>query len=130
MAIPSDTAASNGQNDLLVVAGLSKSFSGTPVLKGIGFALRRGEVMMLVGENGAGKSTLKNILSGLIVPDAGEIRFSGQSYSAFSSNDADRLGIGTIHQELSLFGNLSVAENIHMPHIPPRRGMVARQAHS
>jgi len=121
MATPAAAAA---HGDLIEVAGLSKSFSGTPVLKDINFSLGRGEVMMLVGENGAGKSTVKNILSGLIAPDAGEIRFSGQSYSAFSANDADRLGIGTIHQELSLFGNLSVAENIHMPHIRHRRGMV------
>ena len=120
MATLTDLAAAT-HGDLIAVEGLSKTFSGTPVLKDISFSLGRGEVMMLVGENGAGKSTLKNILSGLIAPDAGEIRFSGQSYSAFNANDADRLGIGTIHQELSLFGNLSVAENIHMPHIPHQR---------
>src|ERR1700730_6119484 len=100
--------------DLLDVHGLSKGFAGVPVLRNVGFSLRRGEVLMLVGENGAGKSTLKNILSGLIAPDAGEIRFAGVAYDALSAGDADRLGIGRIHQELSLFGNLSVAENIHM----------------
>src|SRR5215471_17039046 len=81
---------------LIEVSQLTKSFSGTPVLKGIGFSLRRGEVLMLVGENGAGKSTLKNILSGLIPPDSGEIRFAGVAYTALSASDADRLGIGTI----------------------------------
>ena len=113
---------------LIEVSQLTKSFSGTPVLKGVGFSLRRGEVLMLVGENGAGKSTLKNILSGLIPPDAGEIRFAGVAYAALTAGDADRLGIGTIHQELSLFGNLSVAENIHMPHVLHRHGLVDWQA--
>jgi ABC-type sugar transport system ATPase subunit len=117
-------AGTPGAAELLQVIGLTKSFSGMPVLKNVNFSLCRGEVLTLVGENGAGKSTLKNTLSGLLAPDAGEIRFLGASYAAFSADDADRLGIGTIHQELSLFANLSVAENIHMPHLPHRGGIV------
>src|SRR4051812_4970982 len=83
---------------------------------------------MLVGENGAGKSTLKNILCGLAAPDEGAILFRGVRYPALSAAEADRLGIGTIHQELSLFGNLSVAENIHLPHLPSRGGLLRRRA--
>jgi ABC-type sugar transport system ATPase subunit len=109
---------------LLEVRGLTKGFSGVTVLEGIDLSLGAGEVLMLVGENGAGKSTLKNILSGLIAPDAGEIVFKGRSYRAFSTADVDHLGIGTIHQELSLFGNLSVAENIHLPHLRRHGGLV------
>lgn len=104
--------------NLLEVRDLSKSFAGVSVLRDIAFTLDRGEVVTLVGENGAGKSTLKNILSGLLQPDAGEIVFDGTSYAGLTTDDAARLGIGTIHQELSLFGNLSVAENVHMPLIP------------
>ena len=99
-----------------------------PVLRNVGFAVGAGEIVMLVGENGAGKSTLKNILSGLIAPDAGEILFRGARFSALTTDDADHLGIGIIHQELSLFGNLSVAENIHLPHLPHRSGFLQRRA--
>ena len=109
-------------------ATIGQGLRRRPVLHDISFAVRRGEVLMLVGENGAGKSTLKNILSGLLAPDAGEIRVrAARATSALSTADADRLGIGTIHQELSLFGNLSVAENIHLPHLPQRGGFVDRR---
>jgi ABC-type sugar transport system ATPase subunit len=113
---------------LLRVNGLVKRFSGVPVLEDVGFSVERGEILMLVGENGAGKSTLKNILSGLIAPDAGEIQFAGTVHRQLSTGDADRLGIGTIHQELSLFDNLSVAENIHLPQLPHRLGRVGWRA--
>lgn len=86
----------------------------------------RQEVMMLAGENGAGKSTLKNILSGLVAPDSGLLHFDGKTYKNFTTRDADRLGIGTIHQELSLFENLSVAENIFISHLPQRAGTIDR----
>ncbi len=109
---------------LLQLRDVSKGFGGVAVLRGIEMTLNRGEIVALLGENGAGKSTLKNILSGLIAPDSGEICFSGESFAALSADDVDRLGIGTIHQELSLFDNLTVAENIHMPHLLHRRGLV------
>jgi ABC-type sugar transport system ATPase subunit len=82
---------------------------------------------MLVGQNGAGKSTLKNILSGLVAPDTGQVHLAGRVATRLSAVNADRFGIGTIHQELSLFENLSVAENIHLPHLPQRLGRVDRR---
>ena len=100
---------------LFRIASVGKSFAGIAVLEGVSFSADRGEIVMLVGENGAGKSTLKNILSGLVAPDAGEVDFAGRMLAALSPADADRFGIGTIHQELSPFENLSVAENIHLP---------------
>jgi ABC-type sugar transport system ATPase subunit len=121
-------AAEDGQAPLVALRGIEKSFAGVAVLKGVGFVVCPGEVVMLVGENGAGKSTLKNILCGVITPDAGAIDFFGRTYTALSTALADRLGIGTIHQELSLFGNLSVAENIHLPHLSHRAGLVDRMA--
>jgi ribose transport system ATP-binding protein len=117
-----------GSETLLEVRSIAKSFAGVTVLRDVSLAVRAGEVVMLVGENGAGKSTLKNILSGLIEPDAGEILFRGQHYRSLSAGEADRLGIGTIHQELSLFDNLSVAENIHLPHLPHRGGFLRQGA--
>ena len=112
---------------LLHIASVGKSFAGTAVLEGVSFSADRGEIVMLVGENGAGKSTLKNVLSGLIAPDAGEVHFAGRMLAALSPADADRFGIGTIHQELSLFENLSVTENIHLPHLPRRLGRLDRR---
>jgi ABC-type sugar transport system ATPase subunit len=125
---PATVAADTGQAPLVAVRGIQKSFGGVAVLKGVSFIVRPGEVVMLVGENGAGKSTLKNILCGVIAPDAGAVHFFGRSYTALTTALADRLGVGTIHQELSLFGNLSVAENIHLPHLPRRAGLVDGKA--
>ncbi len=121
---PRDSAALPEAPPLLSARGISKSFAGVQVLRDIGFELGRGEVMALLGENGAGKSTLKNILSGLLTPDGGTIRADDTEYAALSAQDVARIGLGTIHQELSLFGNLSVAENIHMPALAHRRGFV------
>jgi ABC-type sugar transport system ATPase subunit len=109
---------------LLRVAAVSKSFAGIPVLSDVSLVVDRGEILMLVGENGAGKSTLKNILSGLVAPDAGAVHLAGSTLASLSTTDAERFGIGTIHQELSLFESLSVAENIHLPHLPHRLGRV------
>ncbi len=108
----------------LRVEGLRKSFGPVRVLRDISFSLQAGEVLALLGENGAGKSTLKNILSGLVAPDEGTITIAGRAFSALTLSDMDALGFGTIHQELSLFDNLSVAENIHMPHLPEKGGLV------
>jgi len=79
-----------------------------------------------MGENGAGKSTLKNILCGLVSPDAGAITFGDKTYSRLTTRDASAFGIAAIHQELSLFPNLSVAENVHMGvgTLPARHGLV------
>lgn len=115
-------SATDGQ--LLALEGIGKSYSGVSVLKDVAFSVKRGETVVLVGENGAGKSTLKNILCGLTAPDVGTITFHGKSYSRFSTADATALGIAAIHQELSLFANLSVAENIWIDALPVRNGLV------
>jgi ABC-type sugar transport system ATPase subunit len=83
-----------------------------------------------MGENGAGKSTLKNILCGLVAPDAGSIVVQGRDYPRITTQDARAMGIAAIHQELSLFPNLSVAENVHMGvgALPTRAGLVDRAA--
>ena len=78
----------------------------------------------------AGKSTFKNIICGLVAPDVGSIEIQGKSYSHLTPQDARSLGIGAIHQELSLFPNLSIAENVHMGigTLPTRAGLVDRAA--
>lgn len=99
---------------LLRLDGISKSFGTTQVLSGATFSVDRGEVVALVGENGAGKSTLKNIICGLLQPSSGTLTANGRVYQSFTPEIARSLGIAAIHQELSLFPNLSVAENMHI----------------
>jgi ribose transport system ATP-binding protein len=105
---------------LLDVCGVTKAFSGIAVLKQVSLQLGQGEVLGLVGENGAGKSTLMNILGGNLQPDAGQIRLSGQEYAPRGPGDAGRAGIAFVHQELNLFPNLSIAENLFIREFPQR----------
>ena len=111
---------------LISLDGVGKSYSGVWVLRDASFSVSRGEVVALMGENGAGKSTLKNILCGLVAPDAGSIVFQGKTYPRLTTQDVRAMGIAAIHQELSLFPNLSVAENVHMGvgALPTRLGLV------
>ena len=83
--------------------------------------MRPGEVHALLGENGAGKSTLIKIMSGVYQPDAGTITLDGKPASFASPEDAQAAGIATIYQELLLFPELTVAENIFMGHAPKSR---------
>ena len=103
---------------------ISKSFNGISVLDAVNLDMRRGEVHALVGENGAGKSTLMNIVSGVVRPDAGEIRWDGRPIRLHGPRDAQALGISFVHQELALVPQLSVAENIFLARHPARYGFV------
>ena len=107
---------------LLAVAGIEKSFPGVRALSGVSFEVAPGEVHALLGENGAGKSTLIKIISGVYQPDAGTIHVDGRPLRLDSPDDARRAGIATIYQELLLFGDLTVAENVFMGHAPRGRG--------
>jgi len=109
----------------LQLSQIRKSFSGVKVLHGIDFDLKQGEVLGLVGENGAGKSTLMNIIGGVLPMDSGSIKLEGETYQPESALDATRNGIAFIHQELNLFSNLSVAENMFIDGFPKNKfGMV------
>ncbi len=103
---------------LLSVRNLTKSFSGKLVVAGISFDLYPGQVIGLVGENGAGKSTSKNMLCGLLEPTDGQILVNGQTVE---SNEGHAHGISAVHQELSLFGSLTVAENMCIGALPGSR---------
>ena len=100
---------------------ISKRFKGVQALHDVGFCLERGHVLGLIGENGAGKSTLMNILGGVIQPDAGQMWLDRQLYAPRTPADAAGVGIAFIHQELNLFTNLSVADNLFIDTFP-RRG--------
>ncbi|MCB1123989.1 MAG: sugar ABC transporter ATP-binding protein, partial [Verrucomicrobiae bacterium] len=107
--------------------GIVKAFFGVRVLKGISFELAPGKTLGLVGENGAGKSTLMNILGGNLAPDAGNLEFWGNPYQPRKPADAERAGIAFVHQELNLFENLSIAENLFIANFPVRGGLVDRK---
>ena len=104
------------------MTGMSKSFVGVKVLKDVSFDVRAGEVHALLGENGAGKSTLIKMLSGLYTPDAGTITVDGKERKFSSTRDATAAGIATVYQELLLFPELTVAENIFLGHYPRATG--------
>ena len=98
------------------------------ILNKVDFDLRKGEVHILVGENGAGKSTLMKVLGGLIPPDEGEVLLDGKPIHPKNAREALELGIGFIHQELNLCGNLSVSDNIFMGRERVSRGMKDKKA--
>jgi ABC-type sugar transport system ATPase subunit len=96
----------------LEMRSIYKSFPGVKALQNVSFGVAEGEVVALVGENGAGKSTLMNILGGVIKRDSGDIWINGKAADIHAVADAQQEGIAFIHQELSLFQQLSVQENL------------------
>lgn len=112
---------------VLSLSNVSKSFGPTVALDKVNVRLQKGEVHALIGENGAGKSTLMNLLAGLLQPDQGEMRIDEHVYAPANSFEARAHGIALIHQELSLFPHLSVAENIMMGNEPSRLGILDRE---
>jgi len=100
---------------------IHKTFVGVRALRSVDFEVRPGEVHALLGENGAGKSTLIKIMAGVHKPDRGQLFFEGKQVVLETPRDAQRLGIDTIYQELSLYPELTVAENIFMGHAPRHR---------
>jgi rhamnose transport system ATP-binding protein len=103
---------------IVAVEAISKSFAGSKVLNHVNFDLKPGEVHALLGENGAGKSTLIKILAGLHRPEEGRILVRGQPVNFNTPRDAHLAGIATVHQELLLFPELTVAENVFLGQAP------------
>jgi simple sugar transport system ATP-binding protein len=122
------TAVAYGDATLLAITGLSKSFPGVKALDQVDFTLRAGEVHALLGENGAGKSTLIKVLTGIYGRDGGSICLDGREVNARDVAEAQRLGIGTVYQEVNLLPNLSVAENLYLGRQPRRFGLVDSRA--
>jgi erythritol transport system ATP-binding protein len=91
---------------------VTKVYPGTTALKGVSLSAKACEVHALIGENGAGKSTLVKILAGVEQPTSGRLEFGGRPVAFASVREAAAAGIGIIHQELQLFPDLSVAENL------------------
>ena len=106
---------------VIALDSVSKSFAGLKVLSAVSFDLEPGEVHALLGENGAGKSTLIKIMAGLYQPDEGTIAINGNIVTFASPRAAHDAGIATVHQELLLFPELTVAENVFLGQTPKTR---------
>ncbi len=106
---------------ILELVAVSKSYGAVKALRNVGFTVRRGEVHAILGENGAGKSTTLNIIKGDVDPDEGEVRIGGQPTSATDRAVGD---IAMVHQELAVFPNMSVAENMFVGRMPRRGGFI------
>jgi simple sugar transport system ATP-binding protein len=98
--------------EILRLEGIEKTFGGVRALRGVSLSIRAGEIYHLLGENGSGKSTLIKIISGAQPPDAGSITVRGKTFSSLGALESLAAGIETVYQDLSLFPNMSVAENV------------------
>jgi ribose transport system ATP-binding protein len=105
----------------LAIQGISKVFFGVYAVRDVSINIYKGHILGLIGENGAGKSTLMNILGGVLQPDTGLLLLNGEQYAPRNPSDANQAQIAFIHQELNLFTNLSIAENIFIDNFPQLR---------
>ena len=108
------------QNELIVMRDIVKAFPGVIALNHAQLTLHKGEIHALMGENGAGKSTIIKCLTGVYERDAGEVYVQGVEGNVFnhSTEDAQKVGIATVYQEVNLCPNLSVAENLFIGREP------------
>jgi branched-chain amino acid transport system permease protein len=111
-AAPAARRAAVGEEVLLRVANVSRSFGGLRAVQDVSFEVRRGEVLGIIGPNGAGKTTLFNLLNGFIRADAGEVRFAGRSLLGLKPNAVCRLGIGRTFQVMRPFPRMTVLNNV------------------
>ncbi|POF32224.1 sugar ABC transporter ATP-binding protein [Roseibium marinum] len=112
---------------VLECKGISKFFPGAIALDAVDLTLYPGEVHALLGENGAGKSTLIKCLTGAYRRDAGTIVLENREISPNSTQESQKLGIGTVYQEVNLLPNLSVAENLFLGRQPMKRGLISQR---
>jgi len=113
--------ASGAAQPLLELRGIAKRYGATRALDDVHLVARAGQVHALVGANGAGKSTLLHVLAGITRPSAGEILLDGQTVAFATPRDAARAGIASVHQELAVLPQLTVAENVWLAREPRTR---------
>jgi branched-chain amino acid transport system permease protein len=102
----------DAHGDLLVVEGVTKAYGGVKPAQDVSFRLQRGHIHALIGPNGAGKSTMINMLTGVVVPTAGSIRFLGEEIAGRPAHAICSMGMGRTFQNLRLFSDLSVLDNV------------------
>ena len=112
-------------NALLAASGISKRFGGVQALVEVSFSITQGEIYGLIGPNGAGKTTLFNLLTGIYAPDSGRFAFDGNKLSGLKPHQVAARGIGRTFQNIRLFANLSVLENVMIGrHVRTRAGVI------
>jgi len=110
---------------LLAASGISKRFGGVQALAEVSFSITQGEIYGLIGPNGAGKTTLFNLLTGIYAPDSGRFAFDGKNLSGLKPHQVAARGIGRTFQNIRLFANLSVLENVMIGrHVRTRAGVI------
>ena len=110
---------------LLAASGISKHFGGVQALAEVSFSITQGEIYGLIGPNGAGKTTLFNLLTGIYAPDSGRFAFDGDDLSGLKPHQVAARGIGRTFQNIRLFANLSVLENVMIGrHVRTRAGVI------
>lgn len=110
---------------VLEISALTKHYGGVQALDGVSFSIAPGELLALIGPNGAGKSTCFNIVNGQLQPDAGAVRLKGRDITGLAPRRIARLGVGRTFQVASVFGSMTVRENVQMALIAAR-GQVFR----
>lgn len=116
--------------EFLRLEDITKTFGGVRALRGVSLSIRAGEIYHLLGENGSGKSTLIKIVSGAQPPDSGTMTVRGRAYRKLQALESLEAGIETVYQDLSLFPNLSVAENVALTaQLVGNDGRLARVLH-
>lgn len=111
---------------ILKMQNIEKRFGPITALSHANFELKKGSVVALVGANGAGKSTLMNVLGGITTQDNGQILINDEKVDFNSPGDAARYGIQFVHQELSIFKTMTVAENIFINKFPSKYGLISK----
>jgi simple sugar transport system ATP-binding protein len=121
-------AARAEASPLLELRGVSKQYGNLRALTGVDFTVGRAEIVGLLGDNGAGKSTLVKIMSGVVTPDSGSLRWEGEEIQIRDRNDSAELGIETIFQDAALVGSMTIARNIFLGREPRNRFGLMDQA--
>jgi branched-chain amino acid transport system ATP-binding protein len=107
---------------MLEIAGLDAYYGRAHILQGVAFAMKRGEVLALMGRNGAGKSTTMKAVMGLVPPAGGSVSFEGQAVQGREPFEIARLGMGYVPEDRRVFSELTVMENLSVGQRPPREG--------
>ncbi|UCI25405.1 sugar ABC transporter ATP-binding protein [Mesorhizobium sp. B2-8-5] len=117
-------AATPSGRPVLVVDNVFKAYGPVSALDGVSLSVRKGAIHGLLGKNGAGKSTLSNVIAGFVRADAGNILLDGEDVSSLSLTARNKRGLYLLSQHSEIFEDLSIGENLLLPNLPRRRGLV------